>query len=284
MATEVGQCDEEVFDPSLDCEPITPRVTYNLYGGGQYNAYGLPSSTDYSMRAFTDDSIEGLLTDNTVYWADEPYYFPYSGPLDLNGIGIENIKGVIRLDSATIENSEGNWAGSLASDGLQPGEYYVFVVEGDVTLKTGDIVFGTAGKGICLGVTSNTDANTLDDYEEGTWTAGFSGASVSGGNTTGYYIRVGRICHYQYYSGAMTFSSISGTGTVTGLPFTTSNLGYAAGTYVHGDAWGDSDGIHLGLNATNIYCVIAGATSYRDFVAGSKYLMITGTYIIKEGS
>jgi len=157
-------------------------------------------------------------------------------------------------------------------------------IEGDVTLKTGDIVFGTAGKGICLGVTSNTDANTLDDYEEGTWTAGFSGASVSGGNTTGYYIRVGRICHYQYYSGAMTFSSISGTGTVTGLPFTTSNLGYAAGTYVHGDAWGDSDGIHLGLNATNIYCVIAGATSYRDFVAGSKYLMITGTYIIKEGS
>jgi hypothetical protein len=127
-------------------------------------------------------------------------------------------------------------------------------------------------------------ANALDDYEEGTWTAGYSGATASGGQFTGYYIRIGRVCHYQYYSGAMTFSSITGTGTITGLPFTSSNLGYAAGTFVHGDAWGDSDGLHVGLNDTNIYCVTAGATTYRDFVAGSKYLMITGTYIIKEGS
>ena len=38
----------------------------------------------------------------------------------------------------------------------------------DVTISSGDIIFGTAGKGINLGVTSNTDSNTLDDYEEGT--------------------------------------------------------------------------------------------------------------------
>jgi len=192
--------------------------------------------------------------------------------LNANGSGSD-----IKFQSNAVEKASIDQDGNVIAAGTISST-------GDTTITSGDIVFATAGKGVCLGVTSNTDANTLDDYEEGTWTAGFSGASVSGGNTTGYYIRVGRICHYQYYSGAMTFSSISGTGTVTGLPFTTSNLGYAAGTYVHGDAWGDSDGIHLGLNATNIYCVIAGATSYRDFVAGSKYLMITGTYIIKEGS
>ena len=48
---------------------------------------------------------------------------------------------------------------------------------GDVTLGTGDLIFGTAGKGIVLGSTTNTDANTLDDYEEGTWTPTLSGTS-----------------------------------------------------------------------------------------------------------
>ena len=39
----------------------------------------------------------------------------------------------------------------------------------DVTISAGDIIFGASGKGINLGVTSNTDANTLDDFEEGEW-------------------------------------------------------------------------------------------------------------------
>jgi hypothetical protein len=41
-----------------------------------------------------------------------------------------------------------------------------------------------------------TDANTLDDYEEGTWTVQFFDASTGGNQssttTTGYYIKVGR--------------------------------------------------------------------------------------------
>ena len=33
----------------------------------------------------------------------------------------------------------------------------------------GDLVFGGSGNGVNLGVTSNTDCDTLDDYEEGTF-------------------------------------------------------------------------------------------------------------------
>ena len=33
----------------------------------------------------------------------------------------------------------------------------------DVTLTSGDLLFATAIKGVVLGVTSNTDSNTLDD-------------------------------------------------------------------------------------------------------------------------
>ena len=51
---------------------------------------------------------------------------------------------------------------------------------GDTTIARGDLIFGTAGKGVVLGATSNTAANTLDDYEEGTWTPNCATAGVSG--------------------------------------------------------------------------------------------------------
>ena len=52
---------------------------------------------------------------------------------------------------------------------------------GDVKVESGDLFFATAGKGVCLGVTSNTDANTLADYEEGTFTPAltFGGGAAS---------------------------------------------------------------------------------------------------------
>jgi hypothetical protein len=95
--------------------------------------------------------------------------------------------------------------------------------DGDVTVSTGDLVFATAGKGVCLGVTSNTDANTLDDYEEGTWTP------TLGGNTSytiqsGKYTKVGR----QVFASCVLSVDAIGTGsatTISGLPFTSSNVG-----------------------------------------------------------
>ena len=96
---------------------------------------------------------------------------------------------------------------------------------GDVTVSTGDLIFGTAGKGIVLGATSNTDANTLDDYEEGTWTGVYSCASggdviMNGSYTTGTYTKIGNMVTV---CGVFISSDLDGgTGnvTLTGLPFT----------------------------------------------------------------
>jgi hypothetical protein len=98
---------------------------------------------------------------------------------------------------------------------------------GDITAKTGDIVFGTAGKGIVLGSTTNVDANTLDDYEEGTWTptiiAKSSNPSVTYGHQHGYYTKVGNLVTavFRVYVGAGGISGGSGDGQVGGLPYTT---------------------------------------------------------------
>ena len=69
---------------------------------------------------------------------------------------------------------------------------------GDFKVSSGDIFFGTAGKGIVLGATSNSDPNTLEDYEEGDFTLhfaveGYSNASMSG--RYGFYRKIGDIVH-----------------------------------------------------------------------------------------
>jgi len=74
----------------------------------------------------------------------------------------------------------------------------------DLTVEAGDIIFGTAGKGICLGVTSNTDANTLDDYEEGLHIATLTcasggGYSLHGDVDTLRYTKIGRLVTVQGY-------------------------------------------------------------------------------------
>jgi len=90
------------------------------------------------------------------------------------------------------------WEGSdaLAID-TGGTERMLFNSSGDIDIKTGDIFFSTAGKGICLGVTSNTDSNTLDDYEEGYHTAtvvcsGSGSYTVSGSADQFSYTKIGR--------------------------------------------------------------------------------------------
>ena len=95
---------------------------------------------------------------------------------------------------------------------------------GDTTITSGDIVFATAGKGICLGVTSNTDANTLDDYEEGTWTPTVtchtSGSfTLDSGANLAAYTKIGRTVHIQGSLSITGESSPNGQLRIS-LPFT----------------------------------------------------------------
>jgi hypothetical protein len=72
---------------------------------------------------------------------------------------------------------------------------------------------------------ASADANTLDDYEEGTWTPTlirlFGPSAYTFTNQTGNYTKIGRIVQVQFQ---MTISAITTQGTrflrITGLPFT----------------------------------------------------------------
>jgi hypothetical protein len=91
--------------------------------------------------------------------------------------------------------------------------------------------------GITFPATQNasSNANTLDDYEEGTWTGLIAGSTTAGTFTNLInacsYTKIGRQVTVQYY---VQWESGTGTGNLilTGLPFTSRNESgfYYAGT------------------------------------------------------
>ena len=80
--------------------------------------------------------------------------------------------------------------------------------------------YGPAGIVAPATFANSTDANTLDDYEEGTWTPAANGNWKTNPNSIHCnYVVVGRSCHASGY----WVSQSSGSGTVdvniSGLPF-----------------------------------------------------------------
>jgi hypothetical protein len=100
---------------------------------------------------------------------------------------------------------------------------------GDQTIVNGNLVIGTAGKGIDFSADPSAAGMTselLDDYEEGTWTPvvtpGTAG-TITSYTATGTYTKVGRQVTTQFKI------SITNAGTGTGatiftLPFTQGNF------------------------------------------------------------
>jgi hypothetical protein len=75
---------------------------------------------------------------------------------------------------------------------------------------------------------ASSNANTLDDYEEGTWTPTYtsSGASFTYLEQYGSYVKVGSLVTAQFrIRGATATGTTSNAVQVTGFPFTSANLG-----------------------------------------------------------
>ena len=132
-----------------------------------------------------------------------------------------------------------------------------------------------------------TSSNYLEDYEEGTFSVGFTGATITPANSIAVYTKIGRIVYWSYYSGASTIASSSGSAFLTGLPFTIINdarFGYSTLVIAHNTFFGGSatvgmQGYH-NINDTKVVFNNQGSTSSGPFVDGSnKFLMVTGTYI-----
>ncbi len=153
------------------------------------------------------------------------------------------------------------------------GAHRLSLTDSQVKIHTGDLIFGTAGKGVVLGATSNTDANTLDDYEEGTFTPNVGGDATYT-NQNGSYTKVGRLVTVKINFQVNAINS-SGKNIIYGLPFTSTSgaahvgaVGYYSGLSVsptwigcYGDAnnttvtfiWNTGNSSQSGNNGQNLF-------------------------------
>ena len=135
------------------------------------------------------------------------------------------------------------------------------------TISVGGATPSTSGAGITFPATqsASSDANTLDDYEEGTWTAtDTSGASLSFTNTTQRYTKVGRLVTLQIDS--LTFPSTANGNSVAigGLPFTAASAGSAG-----------SGGITSYTGSVVQFFVVGGASELRLYNVPSAFSRTT---------
>lgn len=96
------------------------------------------------------------------------------------------------------------------------------------SLGIGGATPASSGFGITFPATqsASTDANTLDDYEEGTWTPGYTPGNGSSSIRTqiGTYTKVGRMVCVCFQL-EINVGSSTIIGSITGLPFTVSVAG-----------------------------------------------------------
>jgi len=139
-----------------------------------------------------------------------------------------------------------------------------------------------SGIGIAFPATqsASSDANTLDDYEEGTWTPTFAGGTTNPTVTYsyqyGYYTKIGNLVYLTFRIGASAYSGGSGSLQIKGMPFSASSqtnnfgvlsLGYANGWTTSAPTYGRYTGGNnfmelyylTGPNETTITTGLAGA-------------------------
>jgi hypothetical protein len=114
------------------------------------------------------------------------------------------------------------------------------------TVSVGGAMPAATGAGITFpaAASASSDANTLDDYEEGNWTATLAGSTTNPTTpvqVTGQYVKIGRVVHVQVNIANVNTAGAAGNVTVTGLPFTIANLAGPMGA-AYGSGWNFNGG------------------------------------------
>ncbi len=109
------------------------------------------------------------------------------------------------------------------------GTYATLSLGGKLSVEGGQIVFpGTQN--------ASSGVNTLDDYEEGSWTPTISGASATSGQTyttqVGRYNKIGNKVTAWFSVTLSVKGTITGAVQIGGLPFTSENTSGLNGTLV----------------------------------------------------
>jgi len=173
-------------------------------------------------------------------------------------------------------NSTGD--GAIGTDSNQANALLKVKTTGDVEVRTGNLVIGTAGKGIDFSATGGPTNGTgtselLDDYEEGFWVPHMIGSTVVGtateGNYLGSYVKIGNQVTLSWYMSSTTLGGATGYIKINGLPFVSynppiTNNNITTGSHMYDD---------LTVGATRTHCTpyISDNASYMQLYTSGDF-------------
>jgi hypothetical protein len=225
---------------------------------------------------------------------------------DANALFVQGSNGLVGIGTSSPPDGISLTVSNDGSGAHQPGirmidtnsgnHHQIYVNAGsiyfrDVTAGTTRMVINSSGvmsvpAGIELGSGIDaTAANTLEDYEEGTWTPTFSGSHI-GSHTLNYaiYTKIGRLVKIEAY--VYNFGSIGGNGIsfgITGLPFSPNQQSMGATTCTHTNVDDSTVNLSARQYLGTIYIeqtrdnASGGWTPYNDF-NGNSHVQISLSY------
>ena len=221
---------------------------------GQYNIY-FDGNNNSHLTVIGCEIIPGDSAGTVLYMANGTG----SPSLTVIGSRVTNNVQQIYLSSGVKAFLIGTFAGSLS------GSLTNVIWQQDSRIALGRIDPLVGGTGIVFPATQNpsSDPNTLDDYEEGTWTPTVIGTTTAGTATYAYqngkYTKIGRMVFVECF---IDWSSGTGTGDlrIANLPFTvdTSTVTYPCAT----------------IGRINNVTLTAGATPQAYFVPAATEIML----------
>lgn len=159
-------------------------------------------------------------------------------------IAFYNTSSSVRIAQILVLRSGANNSGALTfqtNNAGTLGEVARFSATGALVFNGGTTTANGIGITFPATQSASSNANTLDDYEEGTWTLTLTGTgSISVGvNTTSRYTKIGNIVTV---TSGFDWSSSTLTGTINigGLPFAISNV---TGSYRSAASFGYTSGV-----------------------------------------
>ena len=169
----------------------------------------------------------------------------------------------------------------------------------DVTVSAGNLIIGTAGKGIDFSnqasPAAGMTAELLDRYEEGTFTPVIADASTGGntgsGTVVGLYTRIGRVVNFTMIAQYIDTSGMTAGNVLyfRGLPFTSSSAisGFPQSALISTLTFSD-DSVMGRVNANNTLIILQemdsgavwGSLTVAAISSGVSHVYIQGSYSV----